>query len=139
MLLISGSGVRFKSEPTELERQRENLTERLRREFGLLIADDEPKPIKMDAEDLMPPPPPPPNCPYPSYPAEPADYLDSLGKRSLYHPPTQTLPQSAIYPVGSSNPPNPCSFNSPYSSLPPLPTHSSHEDKRKDRKSKKFK
>ncbi|KAK6639778.1 hypothetical protein RUM43_008053 [Polyplax serrata] len=133
------SGVRFKSEPTELERQRENLTERLRREFGLLIADDEPKPIKMDAEDLMPPPPPPPNCPYPSYPAEPADYLDSLGKRSLYHPPTQTLPQSAIYPVGSSNPPNPCSFNSPYSSLPPLPTHSSHEDKRKDRKSKKFK
>lgn len=96
--------------------------------------------MKIDAEDLMPPPPPP-NCPYPRepFPAETSDFMEPIGKRSLYHPPTQTLPQSAIYPVGSSNPPNPCSFNSPYSALPPLPPHLSEEEKRKERKNKKFK
>ncbi|KAL0276870.1 UNVERIFIED_CONTAM: hypothetical protein PYX00_004343 [Menopon gallinae] len=130
-----GSGVRFKPEPTELERQRENLTERLRREFGLLISDDDPKPVKPTTEDAASSPP---GCPYPGYHRDSTDFLDSIGKsRSLYHPPSQPLPQSAIYPVGSSNPPNPsCIYSSPYSTLPPS---LKHEEKREDKKMKKFK
>lgn len=33
--------MRWNSAPTLVERQRENLTERLRREFGLFLSDDE--------------------------------------------------------------------------------------------------
>lgn len=131
--------VRFKSEPTELERQRENLTERLRREFGLLISDDDPKGNKIEGEEATLPMGPP-NLPFSSFGSEPSDYLDPVGKRPYFHhPPTQTLPQSAIYPVGSSNPPNPsCVFNSPYPPIPPPPPPI-HDDMRKDKKIKKYK
>ena len=137
-LLFTGN-VRFKSEPTELERQRENLTERLRREFGLLISDDDPKGNKIETEEATLPMGPSPH-PFSSFGSDPTDYLDPVGKRPYFHhPPTQTLPQSAIYPVGSSNPPNPsCVFNSPYPPIPPPPPPV-HDEKRKDKKIKKYK
>ncbi|KAK7065733.1 hypothetical protein SK128_027662, partial [Halocaridina rubra] len=63
--------VKWNAAPTLLERQRENLTERLRREFGLCVSDDDEEKLDDDREKLhrrakeknLPPPPPPPTAP----------------------------------------------------------------------------
>ncbi|PSN38835.1 hypothetical protein C0J52_12608 [Blattella germanica] len=66
--------MRWNSAPTLVERQRENLTERLRREFGLFLSDDEEQErarkqgLVQDVKDgkkKVPPPPPPPPLPPP--------------------------------------------------------------------------
>nr|XP_053631900.1 uncharacterized protein LOC128688220 isoform X2 [Cherax quadricarinatus] len=69
---VASQDVKWNAAPTLLERQRENLTARLRREFGLCISDDDED--KSDGEDRdrghrrhkdknLPPPPPPPTAP----------------------------------------------------------------------------
>lgn len=86
-------------EPTESERTRENLNERLRREFGLAITDeeapkgdpDEAAPVVGDVDVQCSPP---------------------IVETNGYPEGKIDLPQSAIYPVGSSNPPNP--FTTPF-------------------------
>ncbi|XP_066992672.2 inactive histone-lysine N-methyltransferase 2E isoform X2 [Anabrus simplex] len=68
--------MRWNSAPTLVERQRENLTERLRREFGLFLSDDEEQErvrkqglasegSKDGKKKAPPPPPPPPSVPPP--------------------------------------------------------------------------
>lgn len=39
---VGGAYMRWSSEPTLVERQRENLTERLKREFGLFLDEQDP-------------------------------------------------------------------------------------------------
>ncbi|XP_063614193.1 titin-like isoform X3 [Penaeus indicus] len=64
--------VKWNAAPTLLERQRENLTARLRREFGLCISDDDEDKSEGEERDRshrrhkeknLPPPPPPPTAP----------------------------------------------------------------------------
>lgn len=137
-------------EPTETERQRENLNERLRREFGLAITDDadtpvpalpplpplsppprlstppprlstppprlsSPPPRLSSPPQLSPPPrlsPPRSLSPPPVLTSPPTLEMNGFAESKLDYPEVQNLPQSAIYPVGSSNPPNP--FAAPY-------------------------
>ncbi|XP_031829889.2 SET domain-containing protein upSET isoform X2 [Nomia melanderi] len=108
--------------PTLVERQRENLTERLKREFGLFLSDDEEERARkhgLTAEAILkarkssPPHPTVSNTP-PGYPVPPQlppqPYIPPPGSASIHYPqfqakpcpvqyPTFTVPQNAPQPV----------------------------------------
>nr|XP_033327266.1 uncharacterized protein LOC117220916 isoform X4 [Megalopta genalis] len=107
--------------PTLVERQRENLTERLKREFGLFLSDDEEERARkhgLTAEAILkarkssPPHPTvsstPPGYPVPQLPPQP--YIPPPGSASIHYPQFQakpcpvqftnfTVPQNAPQPV----------------------------------------
>nr|CAD7403103.1 unnamed protein product [Timema poppensis] len=88
--------IKWNSAPTLVERQRENLTERLRREFGLFLSDDEEQErvrkqnanadsVKDGIKKKAPPPPPPPPPHPPPDPVLTLPYPPSA--QSFCHPP----------------------------------------------------
>ncbi|XP_054016683.1 uncharacterized protein LOC128897055 isoform X1 [Hylaeus anthracinus] len=108
--------------PTLVERQRENLTERLKREFGLFLSDDEEERARkhgltaeaiLKARKTTSPPHPsvfstPPSYPLPQLPPQP--YIPPPGSASIHYPqfqakpcpvqyPTFTVPQNAQQPI----------------------------------------
>ncbi|XP_054289297.1 inactive histone-lysine N-methyltransferase 2E-like [Macrosteles quadrilineatus] len=107
----------FSSAPTLVERQRENLTQRLKREFGLFLSDDEEqekarKQANIDSlnkqekekelgKKMVPPPPPPP-------PADPPAHYGPLYFPGVGHPmysnryPPATAAPTPFYNPGSS-------------------------------------
>ncbi|KOC67715.1 Histone-lysine N-methyltransferase MLL5, partial [Habropoda laboriosa] len=108
--------------PTLVERQRENLTERLKREFGLFLSDDEEERARkhgltaeaiLKARKTSPPHPSvsntPPGYPVPQLPPQP--YIPPPGSASIHYPqfqskppcpvqyPNFTVPQSTSQPI----------------------------------------
>ncbi|KOX69072.1 Histone-lysine N-methyltransferase MLL5 [Melipona quadrifasciata] len=107
--------------PTLVERQRENLTERLKREFGLFLSDDEEERARkhgltaeaiLKARKASPPHPTvsntPPGYPVPQLPPQP--YIPPPGSASIHYPQFQakpcpvqyqnfTVPQNATQPA----------------------------------------
>ncbi|OAD58562.1 Histone-lysine N-methyltransferase MLL5 [Eufriesea mexicana] len=95
--------------PTLVERQRENLTERLKREFGLFLSDDEEERARkhgLTAEAILkarkssPPHPTvsntPPGYPLPQLPPQP--YIPPPGSASIHYPQFQAKPCPVQYP-----------------------------------------
>ncbi|XP_076236195.1 SET domain-containing protein upSET [Calliopsis andreniformis] len=95
--------------PTLVERQRENLTERLKREFGLFLSDDEEERARkhgltaeaiLKARKTSPPHPSvsstPPGYPLPQLPPQP--YIPPPGSASIHYPQFQTKPCPVQYP-----------------------------------------
>ncbi|XP_072762299.1 uncharacterized protein Upset [Anoplolepis gracilipes] len=95
--------------PTLVERQRENLTERLKREFGLFLSDDEEERARkhgLTAEAILkahksPPPNLVPST-SPGYPGlqqlPPQPYIPPPGSASIHYPQFQSKPGSVQYP-----------------------------------------
>ncbi|KZC08890.1 Histone-lysine N-methyltransferase MLL5 [Dufourea novaeangliae] len=120
--------------PTLVERQRENLTERLKREFGLFLSDDEEERARkhgLTAEAILkarkssPPHPSvsstPPGYPLPQLPPQP--YIPPPGSASIHYPQFQTKPSPVPYPgftVPQTTPP-PVYANAQASSAKPSP------------------
>lgn len=95
--------------PTLVERQRENLTERLKREFGLFLSDDEEERARkhgltaeaiLKARKASPPHPnvsnTPPGYPLPQLPPQP--YIPPPGSAPIHYPQFQAKPCSVQYP-----------------------------------------
>ncbi|XP_076180605.1 SET domain-containing protein upSET isoform X2 [Ptiloglossa arizonensis] len=95
--------------PTLVERQRENLTERLKREFGLFLSDDEEERARkhgltaeaiLKARKTSPPHPSvsntPPTYPLPQLPPQP--YIPPPGSASIHYSQFQTKPCPVQYP-----------------------------------------
>ncbi|CAK9826774.1 Inactive histone-lysine N-methyltransferase 2E [Anthophora retusa] len=96
--------------PTLVERQRENLTERLKREFGLFLSDDEEERARkhgltaeaiLKARKTSPPHPSvsntPPGYPVPQLPPQP--YIPPPGSASIHYPQFQNKPPCPVqYP-----------------------------------------
>ncbi|XP_026667382.1 uncharacterized protein LOC108622569 isoform X3 [Ceratina calcarata] len=95
--------------PTLVERQRENLTERLKREFGLFLSDDEEERARkhgltaeaiLKARKASPPIPTMSNTPpgYPLLQLPPQPYIPPPGSASIHYPQFQAKPCPVQYP-----------------------------------------
>ncbi|XP_032683308.1 uncharacterized protein LOC116849840 isoform X2 [Odontomachus brunneus] len=95
--------------PTLVERQRENLTERLKREFGLFLSDDEEERARkhgltaeaiLKARKVSPPhssvSSTPPTYPLPQLPPQP--YIPPPGSAPIHYPPFQSKSAPVLYP-----------------------------------------
>ncbi|XP_014489459.1 PREDICTED: uncharacterized protein LOC106752340 isoform X3 [Dinoponera quadriceps] len=97
--------------PTLVERQRENLTERLKREFGLFLSDDEEERARkhgltadaiLKARKVSPPPhssvsSTPPTYPLPTSQLPPQPYIPPPGSAPIHYPPFQSKPVPVLY------------------------------------------
>nr|XP_012218339.1 PREDICTED: LOW QUALITY PROTEIN: uncharacterized protein LOC105669787 [Linepithema humile] len=102
--------------PTLVERQRENLTERLKREFGLLLSDDEEERARkhgLTAEAILKAHKSPPHnlvaSTPPGYPGlpqlPPQPYIPPPGSASIHYPQFQSKPSTVQYPNFAIPPP----------------------------------
>ncbi|XP_047495883.1 mediator of DNA damage checkpoint protein 1-like isoform X3 [Penaeus chinensis] len=117
--------VKWNAAPTLLERQRENLTARLRREFGLCISDDDEDKSEGDERDRghrrhkeknLPPPPPPPTAP-------PKNSIFQGREVTVQKVPCTAKGVVTASPSPGSNTSGSMTTSSPSSSTGPLATH----------------
>lgn len=117
--------VKWNAAPTLLERQRENLTARLRREFGLCISDDDEDKSEGEERDRshrrhkeknLPPPPPPPTAP-------PKNSIFQGREVTVQKVTCTAKGVVTASPSPGSNPSGSITTSSPSSSTGPLATH----------------